>query len=463
MMVRRRLELALQSPREITLSGDIRELLNQVDEALGNLNARRPFPAEMEERIRTLFLPDRVTSTLNIEGISVTRRQTLAVMDAMAVGSYSSSGDREIANVLRADELVYHAAESNEAITPDFIRSINALVLDGLAAGAGAYREQNVEITGAAFTPPDIVDVPILIRQICDEFPKADFEHPIVQAAWLHNQFTYVHPFIDGNGREARLLQDFCLIRRSMYPVGISASKRDDYYKALQLADEGEWDDLVEMIALSQLAVIGKIDSATREPERRQAWITQLSKAASAKKTGTLHKRYLIWRERMQRVQDAFAIATREIDEGSDVVGVTLRSYDAIEFEKWKRIGDYGSAERTWAFSLLFFLDGSPFYKVIAFYRRHRSSPSDPYPAADNAIALCITGHEAKSAERPNFLQYEDAHIHLREILFVEDDLICYEQELPATTICPSELLTADDVVRKFFEDVFYRKAGLAN
>ncbi|HET7708992.1 MAG TPA: hypothetical protein VFK50_05585, partial [Sphingomicrobium sp.] len=69
--------IGLQSPTSIDVTGDVAALLQQVDESIQTINDRRPFSEAIESRIRTEFLPERVTATLNIEGITATRRQTL--------------------------------------------------------------------------------------------------------------------------------------------------------------------------------------------------------------------------------------------------------------------------------------------------------------------------------------------------------------------------------------------------
>lgn len=453
--------MIVQDPKSIHLSGAVADLLAQVDESLDSLNKRRPFPDDTEAALRRRFMPDRVTATLNIEGIGVTRRETLAIMEAMTVSHFARREEREILNALRGDTFVYEAARDNTELSSGLIRQVNQFILDGVHAQAGVFRLEDVTISGAAFIPPSQGDVPDLIRQICEAFPASEFTHPIIQSAWLHNQFTYVHPFLDGNGRTARLLQDFCLLRRNLYPVGIP-TKRDDYYAALQKADAGEWDELVEIIALSELAVINKVDAVTREPEKKQAWIAQLAKAASAKKTGTLHKQYLVWRSRMELVRQSFLEIATEVERSSEVIGVSQRTYEMIDFDKWRQIGDYGSSDRTWAFSLLFFVDGHPFYKIIGFYRKHRADPMDPYYAADGAVSLALAGQEAQSQDRLNFYSFQDAHIRLREMLYLNDRLISYEQTLLQKDISASDESSLEDIVRTFFEDVFYRKAGLA-
>jgi hypothetical protein len=101
--------MTIQDPKRISASGTVADLLAQVDESLASLNKRRPFPHDTEAKLRRRFLPDRITATLNIEGIGVTRRETLAIMEAMTISANASREEREILNALRADAFVYEA------------------------------------------------------------------------------------------------------------------------------------------------------------------------------------------------------------------------------------------------------------------------------------------------------------------------------------------------------------------
>ncbi len=56
---------------------------------------------------------------------------------------------------------------------------------------------------------------------------------PLVLAAIVHNQFEYIHPFEDGNGRVGRLLLNFVLIKHNYPPINISLEDRAEYYKVL--------------------------------------------------------------------------------------------------------------------------------------------------------------------------------------------------------------------------------------
>ena len=71
--------------------------------------------------------------------------------------------------------------------------------------------------------------------------------HPILVGAWLHHRFTQIHPFEDGNGRVARALLAWHLIKAEYLPAVIKMSDRNLYFRALENADDG---DLTPFVAL---------------------------------------------------------------------------------------------------------------------------------------------------------------------------------------------------------------------
>ena len=143
-----------------------------------------------------------------MEGIVATRRQTLSVMDAMRVQESAGAGEKEIFNALKADEFVQDLVERGESISESLIRQVNELLLNGLRQDAGIFRPGDVTLLGAKYVPPPGPAVPRFIKELVDLFPFSEGIHQVVAAAWVHNQFTYIHPFNDGNGRGGRLLQD---------------------------------------------------------------------------------------------------------------------------------------------------------------------------------------------------------------------------------------------------------------
>lgn len=449
-------------PKDISVSGEVAALLQQIDENVQRLNERRPFDKQIETEIRKEFLPDRVTATLNIEGIAATRRQTLAIMDAMVLSQNAAKEDQEILNALKADEFVYEQYESGADLDPSMIREVNKLLLDGVRGEAGSFRTVGVEISGASFRPPEPNEIDPLVRELTEILKDADFLHPIIQAAWLHHQLSYVHPFIDGNGRTARLLQDFILLKRDLYPIGVPSAQRDRYYQALQKADCADWDEIVALLAQNQLQTIGKIDAITRAPEERQKWIATLTKVASQKKTGALHKQYVVWKSRMDQIRDAFCRAAKELDESSDVIGVSFRWYDTIEFDDWKALVSSGRRPPfTWSVFLRFSMDGEQIYKLIGFFARHREAASDFTSDLREIVSMQFTGIPARSEEKPDFINFSDPDIRLRELLYHGDALHVFTESGGNRTSADNKVV--EKVVKEVFEDVFYRKGGLAS
>ena len=74
--------------------------------------------------------------------------------------------------------------------------------------------------------------------------------HPVKLAALFHFKYVYIHPFIDGNGRSARLLMNLILLRNGYPLTVIRNTDRVDYMSALEKASTtGNTDDFVEFIA----------------------------------------------------------------------------------------------------------------------------------------------------------------------------------------------------------------------
>jgi Fic family protein len=59
-------------------------------------------------------------------------------------------------------------------------------------------------------------------------------EHPVITAAKLHFDLVRIHPFVDGNGRTARLLANLDLIRNGFAPVLIEKEDRAEYFAILE-------------------------------------------------------------------------------------------------------------------------------------------------------------------------------------------------------------------------------------
>jgi Fic family protein len=72
---------------------------------------------------------------------------------------------------------------------------------------------------------------------------------PIKRAAMLHSLFVKIHPFIDGNGRTARLLMNLELLKTGFVPIVIKKEQRLQYYQALDRSHvASDFEDFIQML-----------------------------------------------------------------------------------------------------------------------------------------------------------------------------------------------------------------------
>lgn len=95
-------------------------------------------------------------------------------------------------------------------------------------------------ITGAVHLPPQAVKIPGLIQEFLEWYYQNKKKLSVVElAAWTHYKIVYIHPFIDGNGRTARLLMNLILVQNGYPPAVILKVDRKKYYRVLKDADRG--------------------------------------------------------------------------------------------------------------------------------------------------------------------------------------------------------------------------------
>jgi Fic family protein len=136
----------------------------------------------------------------------------------------------------------------DDPITEGLIRELNKITFKGVRgdkAAPGNYRKiQNYVINSLTreiiYTPPVPLEVPHLMREFVGWINKAGDLSPVFIAGIAQFQFVHIHPFIDGNGRTARLLSTLILYKtgydfKRLFTISEYYDKdRPGYYKAIQ-------------------------------------------------------------------------------------------------------------------------------------------------------------------------------------------------------------------------------------
>lgn len=226
-------------------------LLARLDQKKSQLDALRPLPSSIVSKLHELLAVEWTYNSNAIEGNTLTLRETQYILETgLTVGGKSLREHLEVVNHNVAIEYVETLVQGEVPITPFHVRQIHALVLNGIEEeAAGRYREVQVYISGSTHRPPEAWEVP----QQMDDWGKwlngeSATLHPIAQAALAHHQLAAIHPFIDGNGRTARLVMNLILMRHGYPPTVIQQVNRQQYYKVLADADRGRPKALVNFV-----------------------------------------------------------------------------------------------------------------------------------------------------------------------------------------------------------------------
>jgi len=211
---------------------------------------------EVADELQKVFLVKGALATTAIEGNTLSEEEARQVLeDESRLPPSKQYLGQEIRNVLAAidqirDEILPDA--SNADLTVEKIKLYNRLVLDGLevedGVDPGEIREHSVVVGRYRGAPAQ--DCEYLLARLCEWLNSEAFDAPedhpelapplaILKAILAHLYLTWIHPFGDGNGRTARLLEVHILLA-SRFPQPVTQllsnhynHTRSEYYRQL--------------------------------------------------------------------------------------------------------------------------------------------------------------------------------------------------------------------------------------
>lgn len=131
------------------------------------------------------------------------------------------------------------------------------------------------------YCPPEHVDAEVDRLLEMHHSHMAGGVPPEVESAFLHHRFTQIHPFQDGNGRVSRAIASLVFLRSDWFPLVITREQRTEYLDALQNADYGELQPLIDLFAKRQKAQFTEALSLSSEVLRQHVPRCQVIAAAT--------------------------------------------------------------------------------------------------------------------------------------------------------------------------------------
>lgn len=225
------------------------EQLKIIDTKKQQFDAAHPLPPAAVKNLRDWFAIELTYNSNAIEGNMLTKSETALVVEkGLTIGGKSMREHLEAINHAQALKLIEELAQKKRTdISLADIVTIHALILKEIDnANAGKLRAIDVRISGSDVVLPLYLRVQEIVlpshmkvQKLMDDFiawlHSVD-GHPVTVAADAHLKFVTIHPFVDGNGRTARLLMNLLLMQAGYPPAIIRNDKRLEYINSLEKA-----------------------------------------------------------------------------------------------------------------------------------------------------------------------------------------------------------------------------------
>lgn len=197
------------------------------------LNSLKDVSEDKINKVKNDFVLQYTFEAVGMEGINkIPFEEVERLLKTKALKDYSERDQKEVLNHFNAFELVLKWVDEGVELTEELVKDLHDVLVKDIFQG-GIYRNVNVQIPGATHQPPDHIKVYDRMRKHYDRVKEFDGSE-IEKAVYAHASIAKIHPFFDGNGRLARLILNYYLMRANYLPISIPKASRNEYLSALE-------------------------------------------------------------------------------------------------------------------------------------------------------------------------------------------------------------------------------------
>ncbi len=228
-----------QRNQKVQLPPKLEALLVTLSELQQQWQAQKPLESSQLQKLQSYFNLAYTYESNRIEGNTLSLQETnLVVNEGITIGGKTLQEHLEAINHQEAIHFIEQLVVNLQTFNKSVLLQLHRLILMGIdTKNAGVYRTVEVRISGSKHIPPS----PLLLNDLMDgyfEFYELNKRtmHPVLLAAEMHERLVTIHPFIDGNGRTARLVMNLVLLQNGYTLVNIKGNLKNrlKYYQALE-------------------------------------------------------------------------------------------------------------------------------------------------------------------------------------------------------------------------------------
>ncbi|MBN2479027.1 MAG: Fic family protein [Parachlamydiales bacterium] len=224
----------------------MKDILQEIDDLNQEIKSHRPLNSHLLKLIKEYYKIGLTYSSNALEGNSLTESETKIVLEeGITIGGKSLKDHFEAVGHAEAYNFLLTLTK-NKSISENDILHLHQLLYFRIdEQNAGVYRNNKAIITGSKYSLPNPEKLSSLMKNFILKINNIRKEkHPVEVAAVAHKEFVFIHPFIDGNGRVARLLMNLILLQEEYNIAIIPLVTRREYIECLEKAHEDDSDFL---------------------------------------------------------------------------------------------------------------------------------------------------------------------------------------------------------------------------
>lgn len=270
------------------LTQSIHQKLHLIDRKGGNMvmtDASEIFCDRERDKYLLTSLEEEAIMSSMLEGAVVTRSEAQQIIRDNRLPK--DEHERMVMNNYLTMKMILE--NKDKPMTPAFIQALHRSMVEGTLKNpekAGAIRGagdnvyiEDVRTGDIVHMPPAAKEIPERLEALC-RFANGEDEtgyyiHPVIRAIILHFQLAYDHPFVDGNGRTARALFYWCMLKHGYWLFEFISISREifhhsrHYYEAFLNTEEDE-NDLNYFIIHQLQTILNSIDSLVEYVQQKK-------------------------------------------------------------------------------------------------------------------------------------------------------------------------------------------------
>lgn len=215
------------------------------------IDAHRPLNQDAIKQIQDYYKIGLTYSSNALEGNTLDLAETKVVLeDGLTISGKPMKDHLEAMGHADAFNKLIELVKT-KTITEENIKELHKLFYNKIDADqAGKYRTKSIIVTGSDVDFPKPEELEGKMSEFVKKIPQIKQNmYPIEFAAMLHAIFVNIHPFIDGNGRVARLLLNLALLQAGYNITIIPPVVRADYIRALQESNHNNFEPFINFIS----------------------------------------------------------------------------------------------------------------------------------------------------------------------------------------------------------------------